>query len=201
MQKMYNLDKWTTLTGQHAILFARDQPRMVTLQVNAPQETRLFVACEVTDQVYFLALVKGRDTVTFGVAGRFKLLCDDDSEVNIFTDDSALVHLEPVDRTSLTTIVERRKRNPEFEAMMHIMQMNVERRLAEQSQEFERRIAARASVGALLKPDQFDPEGNRRKPGSDNGSEQSAGRPPEADGGGTPATSEGSPLPAGPGGG
>lgn len=147
MQKMFNLTKWRGIEEGEVITFADTRPRTVRLEVNAPTEVQLFIGSGDAD-MDFLALVKGRDVIEFSAEGAFSLTVDG-GMCNIYTADGDDISVHAVDPVSFTRIVERRQRNPELEHMMMVMQINVEKRLAQQAEDFqlrlnrERRIAER----------------------------------------------------------
>lgn len=139
MQRIYNLDQWTELREQEELRFAGQRKRNVRLDVNSPGESAIYIVYE--GKARFLALVKGRDVIEFSVDGAFGLTCEG-SSVHVFTadgDDISSTILEP---RIFTRIAERRRRDPALEQMMYLMNQNMERRLAAQSAELERRYAA-----------------------------------------------------------
>lgn len=152
MQRIFNVNKWTTLPEGSAIEYPSTKPRVVRLEVNAPSPVSLFVVSDGEDpEASFLARVEGRDTVEFHVTGKFSLTCEG-GFCNVYTIDGdrwAFVDLAPI---VFTRIAERRRRNPELERMMLIAQHNMERRLEQQAEEFrrmlDRRDAARAALAA-----------------------------------------------------
>lgn len=141
MQRLFNLSKWAVLEEGKAISFKGSKPRLVRLEVNSPGEVFLYVSQESdptvdTDpEVIFLARVEGRDTLEWHAAGGGFSLMVEGGSCNVYTvdgDDPSYRNLTP---TIFTKIVERRPRNPEFERMAAMMQLNVERRLLQQKQE------------------------------------------------------------------
>lgn len=152
MQRMFNLNKWALLREEQALAFSNPRARNVRLEVNAPVKTALHVVTA-DGEVQFLALVEGRDTLEFGVSGKFSLTVEG-ADVWVYTADGDDISAKVVEPKIFTKIVERRRRNPELEQIAALMQRNMERRLEQQSAEleqlFERRAAALAanSVGA-----------------------------------------------------
>lgn len=146
MQRIFNVDKWATLEVGKSIGFPSHRPRVVRLETNSRDEVALYLATD-DDEIRFLALVKGRETVEFVSPGKFALLCEGGS-VNLYTadgDDISFVNLAPV---IFTKIAERRKRSPELEYIAAMMQANLNRRMEQQRNElealFERRERERA---------------------------------------------------------
>ncbi|UIB81440.1 hypothetical protein [Flyfo microvirus Tbat2_112] len=164
-QRFMNLTKWGQIEPGSMAVFSHDRPRMVKLQVNTAAETALYIDTGGVEQ--FLALVKGRDEIEFGVDGAFNLTHDSEREVYIYTADGDDVSFEVIDAESFTEIVERRPRNEEFDAMMYTVMQNVERRMAQQQAELERRVADRPADGpAVIVAPAVAPAGDPVQPGS-----------------------------------
>ena len=151
MQRMYNFDKWMNLGDGQGLRFAGNRPRQVRLEVNAPQETRLYVEDDDdTGVCNFLALVKGRDTIEWSASGAF-ILRADGGDVSIYTADGADISLELEAPVSFTKIVERRKRNPELEQVLAVLNRTMEERIAQATREIERRQASREQPGRMAR--------------------------------------------------
>lgn len=134
MQRIYNVDKWWKVSQGEALEFPNEKIRNVRLEVNTPNRSALWVIDVATETVYFLALVEGRQTVEFGTTGKMALSVEG-GDVWIYTADSDDVSTIVLAPQIFTKIYERRRRNPEFELMVHKMQENMERRLAQQANE------------------------------------------------------------------
>lgn len=143
MQRMFNLDKWRYLAQGEVIRFTSDRPRTVRLEVNAEDKCKFFVAEGAEDPV-FLAVVEGRDALEFSAQGEFDLLVTGGSAA-IYTADGDDWSVAEVDGATFTKIVERRMRNPELEYMMFVQNQNMEKRLAQQADELQRRFEASAA--------------------------------------------------------
>lgn len=134
MQRIFNVDKWWKVSQGEALEFPNEKKRNVRLEVNTPNRAALWLIDQESEEPYFLALVEGRETIEFGTTGKMALSVEG-GDVWIFTadsDDPSVIILAP---RIFTKIYERRRRNPEFELMMHKMQENMERRLAQQANE------------------------------------------------------------------
>lgn len=146
MQRIFNVNKWVTLSSKKALEFSSKRPRVVRLEVNSPGESFLYVTMLGEDEDHFLARVVGRDTVEFYSSGAFTLSVEE-GECNVYTVDGSDVSHVNLAPKVFTRLAERRKRNPELEYIAHTMQINLERRLAKQANElraeFERREASR----------------------------------------------------------
>ena len=170
MQRMYNLEKWMRLTESSRLEFSNPKPRTVRFEVNAPGERALYVADDLTGECRFLALTMGCDVIEFSANGAFSLLADDpaggqDVETWVFTADGADVSIVLEAPESFTKIVERRRRNPELEAVMAVMQRNLERRFAQQSVELAERLERSAAARAAERAAASVPSGPAPSPG------------------------------------
>lgn len=162
MQRMFNLRKWTTLAEGAGLSFKSMRARVVKLDVNSETEVSLYIQYPdgvftydidgtVVEEVvapgstYFLALVKGRDTLETFVDGKFDLLVQG-GNLAVYTADGDDVHATVVDPVIFTRIAERKARNPELEAIERRMYLNQERRLASQMADMDRRYGALLSA-------------------------------------------------------
>ncbi|AXH75493.1 MAG: hypothetical protein [Microviridae sp.] len=138
MQRIFNYDKWTSISEGGGLKFGNTRPRKVRLEVNAPDSVALSVA-DADGVSYFLALVAGRDTVEFYSRGSFTLVAD--GACWVYTadgDDISAVVDAPV---SFTKIATRRSRNPELERIAFEMSRNMNRRLEQQADELSKLFA------------------------------------------------------------
>lgn len=163
MQKLFNVDKWTRLIEGDAIQFANPKARNVRLEVNAPVETALYYIDTETGETYFLALVKGRDTLEFGTIGPYSITLQT-GECSIYTADGTDISQTVVAPVIFTKIMERRRRNPELEYIAATMQRNMERRLEQQAVELENLFARRAADAAALAAAPRVPDGVGSEP-------------------------------------
>lgn len=154
MQRIFNFLDWRTLSDGQKVGFPGKTSRVVVLEVNAQDEARLFV--EEDGTIHFLAVVFGRDEIQFAVEGGFAIICEG-GPVHFKTAEDSDWSVQPVDDTTFTTLVERRQRNPELEQIMYQAQINMERRLAAQSEEFQRRIDAAVAAGNMGIPGRTAP--------------------------------------------
>lgn len=141
MQRMFNLSKWQRIAEGELVSFCGERPRTVRLEVNAPERVKLYVT-EGKAEPVFLAAVEGRDTVEFSSDGAFDLYVVG-GEISVFTAEGQDWTVQSVSNATFTKIVERRIRNPELEYMMAVTYANMEKRLAAQSAELDRRLQAR----------------------------------------------------------
>lgn len=171
MQRLFNVTKWKRLCEGQSLTYPNARPRVVRLEVNAPRAVGLYLFDAATGEALFLARVEGRDTVEFYSGGDFELVSD--GEVFLYTADGEVAHHEVLDPVIFTRIVERRQVNPEVAAIQRAMNINIERRLAAQRDEFnaairrlqsDRKVAARSAVdeaadtGASGVPEPVTPE-------------------------------------------
>lgn len=141
MQRIFNFEDWLKCGPENMFSFGTDDSpeRVVVLEVNAEEKCKLFVHDRHGEE-HFLALVEGRDEVQFSVGGSWGLHTT--GFCNIKTSEAFDHTVDPVDDTTFTTLMERRVRNEDLELMMFLANQNVEKRIAEQAAEFERRLAA-----------------------------------------------------------
>lgn len=189
MQKMYNLNKWSRLDEGSGMQFHNERPRVVRLDVNSPDRAVLYVLQRGEDGetgLEFLARVEGRDVVEFVSSGPFELTCEG-GPVAVYTIDGEDISFRELAPVIFTKIVERRKRSPELEYIAAMMSKNMERRLAQQANEFrglfERSEAARAKVAAnpndvadVRKVPEPDHEGKPRKAKASRGTDEDKAR-------------------------
>lgn len=158
MLRMFNLDKWRALNEGQAIAFNSRKPRVVRLEVNSTGKTQLFVSMRrETEQdpvpqesVRFLVLVEGRQTVEFHTSGQFSLLGVGDECFVYTVDGESYAYVD--EGETFTKLAQRRQRSPEIEYVSRLMNLNMEKRLAQQAAEFRRLLAARGDVAAPVAP-------------------------------------------------
>lgn len=152
MQRLSNIDKWFAVEDGKSISFENAQPRRMRLDVNAPVPVCLYYASS-DGEVYFLARVEGRDCVEYGAIGEHSVTVEG-GPVWMSTIDGEDFSFSIPDAVILTKLVERRPRNPELELMQHMMNRNIDARLAAQRNELEELWARRerAALAAAPKP-------------------------------------------------
>lgn len=192
MQKMYNLSKWSKLEEGEIMTFSDTRQRTVRLEVNSGSEVQLFLGYEGQDMEFF-ALVKGRDVIEFSAEDAFSITADG-GPVAIYTADGDDWSVAAVDPLSFTRIVERRIRNPDMDRMMFEMQINMEKRFAQQNADFELRLNHERR---LARRDAERAKAEAANTGADAGTPADAGgkasaKPAAANDGGSPAASVGS---------
>lgn len=145
MQRVFNVDRWTLVEDKQSLEFLNPKPRNVRLEVNSPSEVALWYVDQATGETHFLALVKGRDVVTFGSTGPFEITVNG-GFVMIATADGDDVSMKPTAENAYVKIRERRPRNPELEHIAALMQYNMQRNLEMQAHELERTFARRMAA-------------------------------------------------------
>lgn len=137
-QRIHSLSKWQALDDGKAVDFVLDKARTVVLEVNAPQEVALYVQ-EKEAKPQFLALVKGRERIEFGVERAFKVVADG-GPVWLYTFDGQETAFVIENPYIFTRIADRKQRNPHQELVEYQMRENI-RRMGEQLKaESERRL-------------------------------------------------------------
>lgn len=155
MQRIFNVDKWTVIEPGQVLEFPMERPRLVRVEVNSPDAANLYLIDQ-AGEAFHLARVCGRDTVEFVSPGAFSLSAADGA-ISVYTVDGTSGHRTVEAPQSFTTIVERRRRNPELEAMMRMVNQNMEKRLAQTAEELrlqyvrrEEEAARRRAAGAAV---------------------------------------------------
>lgn len=144
--KLNSLARWHDLEPKQAILFSKGSTgseRRIRLNVNTAAQTAFYV--ENDEGPRFLCVAgPGLETIEFAVSGTVAVFADEGSgPVQYQTSEIEPTHAEVVDAAIFTKIATRRPRNPELEEMMYRMQMNIERRLAQQTGEMEAALERR----------------------------------------------------------
>ncbi len=138
--KLNSLSRWLSLDNTKAILFSgtSDNERLVRIQFNLEAVTTFYVGKDQMDADLLCTIGPGQETVEFYAHGDFYVFAEKDAGmVKYQSADLEPTFSEVVDPVIFTKIANRRHRNPEMEEMMYRMQINVERRLAQQAGELE----------------------------------------------------------------
>lgn len=143
--KLNSLSRWSELVSDKAIVFAGSDigERTVRLNLNLEAVTSFFIG--IGDEERFLVTMQpGVDTVEFSATGTFRVYAEEGSGAVLYQSaDLEPTFSEVVDPVIFTKIANRRHRNPELEEMMFRMNQNLERRLAQQADEFEAALLRR----------------------------------------------------------
>lgn len=141
MQKIYNVENWVVIEPGQVLEYPADRPRLVRLEVNAAAESQLYML-NASNEAFFLALVKGRDTIEFVSSGKFSLSVAENA-CSVYTVDGSNISHTVEAPVSFTRIVERRRRNPELEIIAAQMAANMNRIIEQQANEREAEYARR----------------------------------------------------------
>jgi len=144
--KLNSLSRWHELAEKNALMFeqgAANGERRIRLNLNLPRRMSFFIEDDAGSR--FLASAgPGFETIEFSHFGKFAVFSEDDSgPIQYQTSETEPTHVEVVDAAIFTKIANRRHRNPEMEEMMYRMQLNMERRLAQQAGEIEAALERR----------------------------------------------------------
>lgn len=202
MQRMFNLRKWSTLTEGTALSWSSKRPRVVKFEVNSPAEVSLHLrypdgvfyqepagydgeAGTVHEIVapgttFFLALVRGRDTIETFVDANFEVLSEGGG-CYVYTADGDDVHSVVLEPVIFTRIAERKARNPEIEAIERRMYLNQQRRLDQQLADMERRYGAVLSAAEERAVHAEKRAREAGKPAAESVKQAVGGSEPEAD--------------------
>lgn len=187
MQKINNLSRWVVLDEGQRVDFPNPKPRVVRLDVNAPSAACLYIFTdpngEESADPLFLARVEGRDLVEFHSEGAFGLTVEGGS-VNLYTVDGDDPSFRLVEPQAFVKVIERRRRNPEVEFIMHKMQQNLDRRMEQQAHEFRGLLESRERAKAALAETRRVPKGDRKTPKSTDNPKSSDSQTAPAGGGG-----------------
>lgn len=152
--KLNALDRWHPLPAGNAVKFQKisDNGRTVRLIVNCAAQTTFHVEDEMGPRL-LVTVPAGLETIEFSAAGEFAVFADEAAgEVHYQTAEGEPTFATIVDPVIFTRIATRRARNPEMEELMHRMQANMERRLAQQSTEFEAALERHRSEATNGRP-------------------------------------------------
>lgn len=165
MQKIYNVENWVVIEPGQVLEYPADRPRLVRLEVNAAAESQLYML-NASNEAFFLALVKGRDTIEFVSSGKFSLSVAENA-CSVYTVDGSNISHTVEAPVSFTRIVERRRRNPELEIIAAQMAANMNRIIEQQANEREaeyaRRERAREQRDAARKSEAASVESGSKK--------------------------------------
>lgn len=143
-----SLDRWMLLAGDKALVLSGKSgggERRVRIAFNVGEHTRAYVSDAGGEERLLAVLQPGLETVEFTAPGVLHITTDasEGAEVWVQTAETEPTFVEVIDPVIFTRIANRRHRNPELEEMMYRMQLNVERRLAAQKDEFEAALERR----------------------------------------------------------
>lgn len=141
MQRIFNVDKWVVIEPGKVLEYPNERPRLVRVEVNSADVANLYLV-DAGGEAFHLARICGRDTVEFVSPGAFGLTAADGA-LSVYTVDGTTGHRTVEAPESFTTIVERRRRSPEIDAMMRMMHSNMERRLSQTAQELQEQYERR----------------------------------------------------------
>lgn len=188
MQRLFNIEKWTLIPEGKAVKLHGDRPRLINVEVNAPSPVKLLLVRG--KDTRFLALVCGRDTVSFVSDGSVGIAVQG-GECYVYTVDGEKWAYQDVDPESYTVVKERRERNYELELIAMKMAENMNRRMEQQAHEIastlERRFAAgaaqRTAPGVPAGPGEpavdGGPPGGSKPPGKRSGGRDDRGGSPD----------------------
>lgn len=144
MQKIRDIKEWKFLKIGETLPFPNVRGREVVIHFNAPYKSRLGIVQD--GELYFLATVEGRDTVSFWIEGAFGLFVEGDKEevggVYFHSADGSTIHTENLSPVIFTKISERRRVSPEVMMMQRAMLENQRRMEAQMQDALDRRMAA-----------------------------------------------------------
>lgn len=138
MIRLGNIDRWTALPKGMVLSLPGKEVRRVLLTVNSPGVAALYIQhCD--GELQFLAAPDRMDTVEFYHEGDVKITTDAE-DVFILSAENEVDYVVIEDAEVFTEIATRAARNPELEKLLHLQQVNTERRLAAIMEGYEGRI-------------------------------------------------------------
>lgn len=146
--KLNSLDRWALLPSEKSLVLSGKPgggERRVRISFNVAEFTRAYVATPDGEERLLAVLRPGLETVEFIAPGVLHVRTDAEAEAEVWvcTAETEPTYVEIIDPVIFTRIANRRHRNPELEEMMYRMQMNMERRLAQQAGEIEAALERR----------------------------------------------------------
>ena len=184
MQKIGDVNRWHHMPVGTAWQLPGEHPRTVRLNVNAPGRARFYLI-DAHGEERFLGTSEMRAGLEFYVTGKAAITTPDE-DVFIWSAEFEPTHFEVPDREIFTKIANRAARNPDLEYLMHLQQVNMERRLAAIQQDLEARYDARVRTEAVT------PTSSAGGAGSEQSASDADGKPPVASGGADSAADGGS---------
>lgn len=180
MINLKDMTAWRPLETGEVLEYRARRPRPVKLEVNTDRPVALMIALG-AQAPQLLALVEGRQTISFVVPGEYQLLhLTEGATVWCYSADGTVVHRPNLVEEAYTRIHQRKARDPEMEYMMYSMNKNLERRMAQHAAELERKYAINSRAGN---------SGGDRQPAGGGAGQQAPG---EGAGGNAPASASGS---------
>lgn len=167
--KLNSLARWATLPPQNAIVFEGSEVDETRHRIlfNLEAVTAFFIG-DAEGERFLCTIGPGQETVEFNVAGSFKVYAEDGSGVVQYQSaDLEPTHVEVADPVIFTRIAQRRHRNPELEEMMYRMQLNMERRFAQQAEEIAAAYAQQQQEAERARATQTDDAGTPSGAGGD----------------------------------
>lgn len=145
--KLNSLARWYDLAENQSIHFHKGSAngeRRIRLNLNMAGQTTFYIKDE-SEKVRFLTVAgPGLETIEFSASGCVDVFAHDGAGyVQYQTSEIEPTHSEVIDPAIFTKIANRRHRNPELEEVMYRMQANMERRFAQQADEFEAALERR----------------------------------------------------------
>lgn len=143
--KLESLSRWNHLAPANSlILETRERGvRRIRISVNSPGLARFFVVLDGKER--FLATVDRCDTIEFYAEGVVEVVTTDEN-VFVHTAEHEPTHIRVTDPVIFTRIANRKARNPDLEHMMHLMHVNLEKRLARAEADADLRVKAAISA-------------------------------------------------------
>lgn len=193
MRKLGDYRSWTFVDADGVLQLRDVQDRKVRVEFNAQKADTIIDLIPMDadgtlmeDETVFLVSVTGTEMVEFYADGPIALAPRGPVQARTFHGQE--IHVEYPDAESLTTIVQRRQRNPELEAMEHRAMLNFQRMIDQNNRDqeaaFERRLAGAEHIRASAAgAHQQEPEPAARAGEPAGGAPADGGEPSSGEGG------------------
>lgn len=133
MQNLADITKWELVPQGVALEFLGRNPRPVTLHFNAGGKAAVYIHLASEETPRLLALVEGRDTVTFATDGAFSVMNKTpDVDLYVLTRDGSKVHRVNLDAEAFTTLHQPRAKDENLERILEKMNRSANIRAAQE---------------------------------------------------------------------
>lgn len=139
MLKIGELARWHDLPKGDVMTLAGDRPRTIRLNVNSPGLARLYLVDKDGDIQRFLATADRLDVVQFFADGVVRIATPD-ADVAIYSAENEPTFSVIENAETFTKIANRAARNPDLEYLMHMQQVNLERRMAQLDRDMQAKL-------------------------------------------------------------
>lgn len=145
MIRLGSLERWIKIGPGEYLTLPGKKVRKLSLTFNSPGLVSIDIVRN--KERVFLAAPYRNEIVEFYADGNV-VITTDDEDVTVLSAETEATSFRIEGPEVFTQIAQRASRNPELERMMHLQQVNTERRLATLARNAEQRIEAAFAAGA-----------------------------------------------------